>query len=158
VAPDETVTSRIANIAEQIKEKAGAAFGDGAQAFQETIEKFDLGGLGPEAMKSLADEVNDLMPTIKQAGYHVEGVDLAASISPKVYIRCKMEIDVSPEERQKLEASLAHKRVAGVVVRALFRVSDAQKKFQFGTMRPSGVVVELGLSPGVTVLYREPTA
>src|SRR5262245_40145339 len=139
---DENATTRITNIAQQLKDKAGAAFSGSAQALHETMEKFDIGGLAPEAMKSLADEVNDLTPTIKQAGYHVEGVDLVASISPKVYIRCKMDIDISPEEREKLEASLAHKRIAAVVVRALFRVSDAQKKFQFGTMRPSGVVIE----------------
>jgi hypothetical protein len=156
MASDESVTSRIADLTQQIKEKAGAALGDSAHALQEAIGKFDPGSLAPEAMKSLADEVNNLTPAIKQAGYHVEGVDLVASISPKVYVRCKMEIDISPEERQKLEASLAQKHVASAVVGALFRVSDAQKKFQFGTMRPSGVVIELGLSPSVTVLYREP--
>lgn len=146
---------KIAGMAQQIKEKAGVALGEGATALHETMEKFDLGGLGPEAMKSLADEVNELLPVIKQAGYHVEGVDLTASINPKVYLRCKMEIDISLEERQKLEATLASKRISNVVVRALFRVSDAQKKFQFGTMRPAGVVIELGLSPSVTVTYRE---
>lgn len=149
---------KIASVAQQIKEKAGAALGESTQGLQETMEKFDLGGLGPEAMKSLADEVNELMPVIKQAGYHVEGVDLTASINPKVYLRCKMEIDISAEERQKLEATLTHKRISGVVVRALFRVSDAQKKFQFGAMRPAGVVIELGLSPSVTVTYREQPA
>ncbi|HKA24645.1 MAG TPA: hypothetical protein VKF80_06675 [Candidatus Eisenbacteria bacterium] len=156
MANDEGVTSRIASVAEQIKEKAASALGQGSHALHETMEKFDLGNLGPEAMKGLADEVNDLTPTIKQAGYQVEGIDLVASINPKVYIRCRMEIDISPEERTKLEESLAHKKISSTVVRALFRVSDAQKKFQFGTMRPSGVVLELGLSPSVTVLYREP--
>jgi len=154
----EGLKDRMAAVASQIKETTATAIGQGSQALQETMERFDLGALGPETMKALADEVNDLTPTIKQAGYRVEGVDLVASLSPKVYIRCKMEIDISAEERQKLEASLAHKKISNAVVRALFRVSDAQKKFQFGTLRASGVVIELGLSPSMTVLYREALA
>ena len=154
----EGLKDRIAAAAGHIKETAASAIGQGSQALAETMEKFDLGGLAPEAMKALADEVNDLTPTIKQAGYRVEGVDLVASLTPKVYIRCKMEIDISPEERVKLEESLAHKKISSAVVRALFRVSDAQKKFQFGAMRATGVVIELGLSPSLTVLYREVTA
>src|ERR1700751_1336158 len=102
MAADENITGHIASMAQHIKEKAGAALGESAQALQETMEKFDLGGLGPEAMKSLADEVNELVPVIRQAGYHVEGVDLMASINPKIFLRCKMEIAISPEERQKL--------------------------------------------------------
>ena len=150
----------VANVTDAVrglKDRAGEALAGGSKAVQGVAAKMgDLGGVGAESMKSLVDDVNGLLPAIKEAGYHVVGVDVDAAVPPKISIHCRMEIDVAAEDRARLIESLAGSRVSSLAVKLLFQVSDVQKALRLGTLRPTEVVLEMGLSPAVRLRYREP--
>jgi len=134
---------------------AGAVMDLKGKAEEVVAKVGDIGGLGADSMKSLAEDVNQLLPTIRQAGYHVTAVDVDAALPPKITVHCQIEIEVPLEERTKLIESLADNRISACAVKALFQVSDIQKLLRLGALRPSDIVLELGLNPAVRVLYRE---
>jgi hypothetical protein len=146
----------IASSLSAIKDKVGDMLSDTTQAVHDVMSKgSDIGSLGAETMKSLADDVNHLLPAIKQAGYNVSSLNIDAALPPKIALSCQMEIDVPEDERAKLLESLADSRMSVTAVQMLFRVSDVQKTLKVGTLRPSEVILELGLSPAVRIRYRE---
>jgi hypothetical protein len=142
-----------------LKSKAEDVVADSARAVQEAALKVgDIGGLGADSMKSLAGDVNRLLPMIRQAGYYVTAVDVDAALPPKVVVHCRMESEVPVEDRTKLIESLADSRISAFAVKALFQVSDLQKVLSLGALRPSDIVLELGLNPAVRIRYSEAAA
>jgi hypothetical protein len=130
--------------------------GDGAAAAKDALER--LGALGPvsaEAARTIADDVNELLPAIGRAGYGVQGIDLDVAIPPRIAVHCRLESEVAEADREALLASLDGRRLAAGAVRALFQVADIQKRLVAGPLKPVDVILDLGVSPGVKVRYRE---
>ena len=107
---------------------------------------------------SLTDEVNELLPAIRSAGYTVQGVDLDVALPPKVSVHCKLQTDLSADERAALLATLEGRALASAAVSSLFQVAEAQRRMSLGTLQPTDVILEVGVSPAVRVRYREPGA
>lgn len=142
-----------------LKEKFSAAVSDTTHAVQEMTHKAsDLGSFGTDSVKSLTDDVNQLLPAIGKAGYRASALDIDAALPPKIAVHCAMEIDVPQEEREKLIESLAGSRVSATAVKMLFQVSDVQKALKVGNLKPQEVILELGLSPAVRIRYKDPSA
>jgi hypothetical protein len=141
-----------------LKETFSTAVSESTLAVEEVTAKVsDLGSLGSDSMKSVTDDVNQLLPAIGKAGYHVSALDVDAALPPKIAVHCTMEIDMPAEERQKLIESLAGDRISTMAVKMLFQVSDVQKALKVGALRPQEVILELGLSPAVRIRYRDPS-
>ncbi len=139
-----------------MKDKAAEAIAGAGDAVKDAaLRAGEIGNLGTDSMKSLAEDVNQLMPAIRQAGYHVAGVDVDAALPPKISIHCRLETDLSPDDRACLLRTLEGNRLSTIAVQLLFRVSEIQKILQLGALRASDIVLELGLSPAVRVRYRE---
>jgi hypothetical protein len=139
-------------LADAAQEKAGS----GAEAVRGAVGR--LGEIGPfssEAAKGLVDDLNQLLPAIKSAGYKVQGLDLDVAIPPHVAVHCHLESEVAEGDRQTLLASLEGHRIAAGAIRALFQVADLQKKLVAGSLKPTDVILDLGVNPGVKVRYRE---
>src|SRR5437762_12501488 len=96
-----------------LKETFNTAVSESSLAVEEVTAKVsDLGSLGSGSIKSLTDDVNQLLPAIGKAGYRVSALDLDAALPPKIAVHCAMEIHVPAEERQKLIESLAGDRIS----------------------------------------------
>ena len=128
----------------------------GEQAKDLAEKAGNLAQVGADALRSLTDEVNELLPAIRSAGYTVQGVDLDVMLPPKVTVHCKLEKDLSEDERAALLASLEGRRIVSAAVTSLFQVAEAQRRMSLGSLRPSDVILEVGVSPAVRVRYREP--
>jgi hypothetical protein len=149
--------NRILDAAKNLGGQAQEAAGQGAGALRDFAERAgDLAQVGADTLRALTDEVNELLPAIRKAGYLVQGVDLDVAIPPKVSVHCKLQTDLSEEERVALLASLEGRKLVETAVAALFRVADAQRRLSLGTLRPSDIILEMGVTPGVKVRYREP--
>jgi len=148
---------RIVDAAKSLGGQAQETAEHGAGALRDLVEKAgDLAQGGAEAMRSLTDEVNELLPAIRKAGYAVHGVDLDVAIPPKVSVHCKLVADLTPEQQSALLESLAGRTLVSAAVASLFRVADAQRRLSLGSLRPSDVILEVGVTPAVKVRYREP--
>ena len=55
-----------------------------------------------------------------------------------------------------LLVSLEGRRIVSAAVASLFKVAEAQRRMSLGSLRPSDVILEVGVSPAVRVRYREP--
>jgi hypothetical protein len=149
----------IVNAAKNLGGQAQSLAEQGAETVRAVAEKAgNLAQVGADALRSLTDEVNELLPAIRSAGYTVQGVDLDVTIPPKVSVHCKLQTDLSEAERAALLASLAGRALVETAVSALFRVADAQRRLSLGSLRPSDVILEVGVNPAVRVRYREPVA
>jgi hypothetical protein len=148
----ESIVQAARNLADKAQDKAGA----GAEAVREALGRIgDLGELGREATGRLAEDLNELLPAIRRAGYQVRGIDLDVAVPPRVAVHCHLEAEVSADDRAALLAALEGRAIAAAAIRALFQVSDLQKSIAVGSLVPSDVILELGLSPAVKVRYRE---
>ncbi len=115
----------------------------------------DVGQIGGEAAKTLTDDLNEVLPAIKRAGYHVQGIDVDVALPPKIAVHCHLDSEVSEADRTVLLESLEGRKIAALAIRMLFQVSDLQKNLAVGALKPSDVILELGVSPAVRVRYRE---
>jgi hypothetical protein len=148
------ITSSISGL----KETFSTAVSESALAVEEVTAKVsDLGSFGSDSMKSVTDDVNQLLPAIGKAGYRVSALDVDAALPPKIAVHCALEIDIPAEQRQKLIESLAGDRISTMAVKMLFQVSDVQKALKVGALKPEEVILELGLSPAVRIRYRDPS-
>jgi hypothetical protein len=139
-------------LADAAQEKAGS----GAEAVRGVVGRIgEIGPFSSEAAKVLVDDLNQLLPAIKSAGYGVQGLDLDVAIPPHVAVHCRLESEVAEGDRQALLASLEGHRIAAGAIGALFQVADLQKKLAAGNLKPTDVILDLGVSPGVKVRYRE---
>ena len=146
----------IAQAAKDLADKAQEKVGDSADAVRGAVGRIgDIGQLGSEAAQGVTDDLNELLPAIKRAGYQVQGIDLDLALPPRVAVHCHLEAEVSGADREALLASLTGRRIATAAIQALFQVSDLQKNLVVGTLKPSDVILELGMSPAVKVRYRE---
>jgi hypothetical protein len=128
----------------------------GEQAQNLAEKAGNLAQVGADALRSLTDEVNELLPAIRNAGYSVQGVDLDVALPPKVSVHCKLMKDLSEDERAALLTSLEGRRIVSAAVSSLFQVAEAQRRLSLGSLRPADVILEVGVSPAVRVRYREP--
>jgi hypothetical protein len=146
----------LAQAAKDLADKAQEKVGDGADAVRGAVGRIgDIGQIGSEAAQGVTDDLNELLPAIKRAGYKVQGIDLDLAIPPRIAVHCHLEAEVSGSDREALLASLSGHRIATTAIQALFQVSDLQKNLLVGTLKPSDVILELGVSPAVKVRYRE---
>jgi len=146
----------LAQAAKDLAGKAQEKVGEGADVVRDAAGKVgDVGKFGTEAVQSLTDDLNELLPAIKKAGYHVQGVDLDAAIPPKIAVHCHLDTAVSAEDRAALLESLSCHKIAAAGIRALFQVADIQSRLSVGALKPADVILELGISPAVKVRYRE---
>jgi hypothetical protein len=150
---------KIDAMAQSAKDLAGKAqekAGDGATAAKDALGR--LGALGPvsaEMAKTIADDLNELLPAIGKAGYKVQGIDLDVAIPPHIAVHCQLLSEVADADREALLASLDGRRLATGAIRALFQVADIQKRLVAGSLKPVDVILDLGVNPGVKVRYRE---
>ncbi len=147
---------KIDAMAQSAAQSAKDLAGSGATAAKDALGR--LGALGPvsaEMAKTIADDLNELLPAIGKAGYKVQGIDLDVAIPPHIAVHCQLQSEVPEPDREALLASLDGRRLATGAIRALFQVADIQKRLVAGSLRPVDVILDLGVNPGVKVRYRE---
>jgi hypothetical protein len=146
-----------------MKDKIDAMAQSAAQSARELAGRAQdaaarLGALGPvsaELARSITDDLNELLPAIARAGYRVQGLDLDVAIPPHIAVHCRLEAEVNEADREALLATLEGHRLAAGAIRALFQVADLQQRLVSGPLKPTDVILDLGVSPGVKVRYRE---
>lgn len=146
-----------------MKDKIDAMTQSAAQSAKELAGRAQdaaarLGALGPvsaELARSITDDLNELLPAIARAGYRVQGIDLDVAIPPHIAVHCRLETEVNEADRDALLATLEGRRLAAGAIRALFQVADLQQRLVSGPLKPTDVILDLGVNPGVKVRYRE---
>jgi hypothetical protein len=106
--------------------------------------------------EALAD-FNAALPVLREAGYVLEGVTIKLGLVPQVSANFSAGTAVPEERVEALLAEHAGRKLTALIVRSVYNATKLQSKLKISGMRPSGLSVEIGLSPQVTVNF-SPTA
>src|SRR5262245_64711318 len=84
----------------------------------------DLKDLGSDAMRTLREDLEQVLPAIQKAGYDVHAVDIDVAIPPKITIKCRMRVDLPHEEDEALIRSLEGTKLAQGAVQLLVKAAE----------------------------------
>jgi len=133
---------------------ADVATGVNDQHAAATTEMKELGLAKLE--ESLAD-FNATVPILREAGYVLESVNIKLGLAPQVVANFSAGAAVPEERVDALLAEHAERKLTTLMVKSVYQATRLQSKLSIRGMRPSGMSVEVGLVPQVTVKF-SPTA
>jgi hypothetical protein len=103
--------------------------------------------------EALAD-FNAALPVLREAGYVLEGVTIKLGLVPQVAANFSAVGKAVPEERvDALLTEHAGRKLTALMVRSVYHATKLQSNLKISGMRPSGLSVDIGLSPQVTVKF-----
>jgi hypothetical protein len=132
----ESVTST----AQDVKEALAAAASDLREASSAKIRE------------TLAD-FNSSVPVLREMGYTLSDVEITLGMPPNVQATFQVSHEVTDEAViQSLEQN-ADRKLTAFLIRALSQARKVQTSIQIAGMKPRGIKVEIGLSPGVSIKF-----
>ena len=141
------LTQSTAETSESLKDIAAGVKGQLADATAE------MKGVGLAKLDEALDDFNAALPVLREAGYVVDGVSVKLGLVPQVVTNFSTGTLVSEERVDALLAEHAGRKFTTLMVKAVYQATRLQSKLDIRGMRPSGVSVELGLVPTVTVKF-----
>jgi hypothetical protein len=139
--------SELASRAGELKDQAATRAGD--MKDQVAAKASEIKDASITKVGDVLDDFNAALPIIRQAGYALVSVDLQLGLPPKIIAKFGAPVDATEERTNALLAEHGDNVIAGMVLRAI----QVQTKFKIGGLKPSGMEVELGLTPRVTVRF-----
>jgi hypothetical protein len=102
--------------------------------------------------ESLA-ELDGALPAVREAGYALAAIEIQIGVPPKIVAKFATPAELSEEKAEALLAEHAERKFTVLLLKALFQASRLQAKVKIGGLKPSGVDVEIGLAPHVTIKF-----
>ena len=136
---------------ESLKDIAAGVKGQIADATTE------MKGAGLAKLEEALDDFNAALPVLREAGYVLEGVSVKLGLVPQAVANFSTGILVAEQRVDALLDEHAGRKFTTLIVKAVYQATKLQSKFNIRGMRPSGVSVELGLVPQVTVKFSPAT-
>ena len=106
--------------------------------------------------EALAD-FNAALPVLREAGYVLEGASIKLGVIPQVVANFTAGTAVPEEMVDPLLAKPAGRTLTTLMVKSVYKATRLQSALNIRGMRPSGLSVEVGMVPAVTVKF-SPTA
>lgn len=102
--------------------------------------------------ETLAD-FNSAVPVLQEMGYSLTEVSITLGLPPNVHATFQVSHEATDEVvRRSLEQNVDRKLTA-FLIRALSQARKLQTSIEIAGMKPRGITVEMGLSPGVSVKF-----
>ena len=105
----------------------------------------------PHDAKAL--DFNNALPILSEAGYALKGITLGMGIPPSLAAEFSPSQEVSPENVERLLPQHADKKLTVVLIKALHNAWLIQTKIAIGGLTPTGISVDVGLIPSVSVSF-----
>jgi hypothetical protein len=145
------LTDQAATRAGEIKDHAAARAGDVKD--QVAARATELKDAGMSRVSETLEEFNTALPAVREAGYALVGVEIQIGLPPKVVAKFSTAAGVSEEKAEALLAEHADKKLTVLLLRALFQASKLEAKIKIAGLKATGMDVEIGLTPHVTVKF-----
>jgi len=141
------LTQSVAGTSETLKDIASGVKG---QLADTTTELKDLAVAKLD--EALAD-FNAALPILREAGYVLEGVHIKLGLIPQIIANFDTRATVPAERIDALLAEHAERKLTTLMVKSVYQATRLQSKLSIRGMRPSGLTVEVGLVPDITVKF-----
>jgi hypothetical protein len=115
----------------------------------------DLKDLGVEKIKATVEELNTTLPYVREVGYSVTRISLEMALTPKIVVSLAKVFEVEDTRFASILEELGQYKVFCTVLGALRQVNNLQAKIRFQGRCLKEVEIELGLPPGVKMVFLE---
>jgi hypothetical protein len=120
---------------------------------EEINDEFKEAGSGK--VKEVIDSINDSMGLITSAGYEFRGIGVALGINPSITLTFHYLRTVTDEERADLMEQAKDKKMVKLILKLLFKAGDFYKSIKMGDYGLDGVIISLGLAPGMSISFKK---
>jgi hypothetical protein len=145
------IKEQAATRAGEIKEQAAARAGDVKD--QVAARATELKDAGMSRVNETMGEFNDALPAVREAGYALTAVEIQIGLPPKVVAKFSTAAEIPDDKAEALLAQHADKKFTALLLKALFQASRFQSKIHVAGLKATGMDVEIGLTPHVTVKF-----
>ena len=104
-------------------------------------------------LQETLDDFNSALPVLREAGYSLEGITLGMGIPPTLNADFSAAQDASSVSVERLLTQHADKKLTVVLIKALHNAWLMQTKITIGGLTPTGISVDVGLIPSVSVSF-----
>jgi len=161
VPPEESPSGLRAQLfdrATRVKEQAQSSFASLASKTDELREQAaakveEVRDAGLAKVMETLDDFNSALPVLREAGYSLKGITLSMGIPPSLIAEFSPSQEVSSATVERLLTEHADKKLTVVLIKALHNAWLMQTKITIGGLTPTGISVDVGLIPSVSVSF-----
>ncbi|SRR5258708_3453326 len=154
----EQAAAAAVEMAERAAQKASGLRESIANKAQDVTDGLALAaaGLRDASTARLRDSLQDFnaaIPVLRELGYSLTDVSMTVGIPPKIQAAFHSPHEVTEESVDRAIAQHADRKLTLFLVRALYQAWKLQTAVEIAGMKPRGVVVEIGLTPSVSIKF-----
>jgi hypothetical protein len=109
--------------------------------------------LGLAKLEEALADFNAALPVLREAGYVLEGASIKLGLVPQVVANFTAGTAAAEETVDALLAKHAGRTLTTLMVKSVYKATRLQSALNIRGMRPSGLSIEVGLVPQVTVKF-----
>jgi hypothetical protein len=150
---------------DKLKEKALEAAGglkskisdlkDNIFSSEEEEIKEEFKESGTSKIQEMLNYITDSTDLINRAGFELGGLGVSIAIAPLIKVSFAYVKKISDEEREKISEEAKEKKIMRILLACLFKASDFVDGIKVGNYKLGGVEVSLGLTPGISVIFKK---
>ncbi|HTQ04174.1 MAG TPA: hypothetical protein VMI54_09965 [Polyangiaceae bacterium] len=141
------LTSKVGDLREHAA-VAASEFGDLTAA-----KMGELKEAGMSALVDALDDFNAALPAAREAGYALQGINLALGLPPRVTATFAATDKVTPENVEHVLATHADRKFTLVLIKSLYQAWQVQRKIHVVGLKPSSLSVLIGFPPSVSINF-----
>ena len=107
-----------------------------------------------EKLREKLDELNGLLPAIREVGYTVDAVQVGIGLLPEIGIDVSgLARTMDAEAFERVMEEQKENKVIGLILRTLQTTSSWQQKIHFANLGCDQATITLGLPPRITLKF-----
>ena len=146
----EKAKSAVSNAKDKVISFKGNYLGEEQEEISEEFKDAESG-----KVKEVLDSINDSMSIITSAGYEFKGIGVSFGLVPSITLTFHYLKSITDEDRDKLMEQAQGKKLVKVILKLLYKAGDFYKSIKMGDYELDGVIVSLGISPGLNITFKK---
>lgn len=138
-------------LAVNVREQASSRVGELRERLTDKVAEIKDAAIA--SMEEMADDLNQHLPALREAGYTLTHVAFEVGIAPKVKANFTTAPDISQERVDAVIEEHKEARATVALLRALFAAYKLQHKIRIAGMHPRDIELELGIAPAAIVKF-----
>ena len=113
----------------------------------------EMKSLGIAKLDEALADFNAALPVLREAGYVLESASIKLGLVPQVTANFSAGTPVPETRVEALLSEHAERKLTTLMVKTVYQATKLQSALNIRGMRPSGLSVDVGLVPQVTVKF-----
>jgi hypothetical protein len=139
------------NLAADMREQASSRMGELKDRLVGKVA--EIKDAAVTGLKDLADDLNEHLPALREAGYTLTHVALEIGIAPKVKATFSAAPDISQERVDAVIEEHKEARATVAMLRALYGAYKLQNAIRIAGMKPCDIELDIGVTPAAIVKF-----